>query len=116
MTKPEDLIRERDHVGVAGCMNCGLPLVRNHHPDAGKPSHINIVGCPSGCLPCTEQRANGRYRVIVELRTWLEDELQKYPDDRKRRYVLGEALAKLNQLEEARRVAYHKSHNPKGLE
>jgi hypothetical protein len=97
------------HGIVIGCMNCGLPLVPNHHPDAGKPEHINTVGCPSGCLPCTEKRANGRHKVIVGLRIWLEDELQKFPDDRKRRYVLDEVLAKLNQLEESRRVAYHAS-------
>jgi hypothetical protein len=35
------------------CHKCGLPLVENPHPEAGKPNHYLEVGCPAECLPCT---------------------------------------------------------------
>jgi hypothetical protein len=107
-------------MAIPACINCGLPLVQNHHPDAGKPLHINTVGCPTGCLPCTEKRANGRQKVIAAMRIWLEDQASllidtthpdfwDHPNDMVRHEVLNEVLSKLNELEEQRRVAYHAS-------
>lgn len=110
----------REQPIVIGCMNCGLPLVQNHHPDAGKPEHINTVGCPSGCLPCTQKRAKGRHKVIAGMRLWVEEQIKHcedtshedfwdHPNDKLRHDVMSEVLAKLNELEESRRIAYHAS-------
>ena len=40
--------------------------------------------------------------TLTGLRAWIAEELEKFPGDRKRRYVLGEVLAKMDQLEEPR--------------
>lgn len=101
---------------VIRCLTCDLPLVRNHHPDAGKPEFINVVGCQTGCLPCAEKRANGRQKMIAELYTWIESEafalkelsmqhggvrnLDSKIDE------LHRVLNKIKALEEQRRVAY----------
>lgn len=57
------------------CINCGLPLVPNHHPDAGKPESLNVVGATQGCLPCAEKRATGRQRVYAEFVRWLDEQI-----------------------------------------
>lgn len=53
------------------CINCGLPVTLNHHPLAGKPSHLNVVGAKYGCLPCAEKRANGRRGIITALKEYM---------------------------------------------
>lgn len=110
--KPRDKSAPVDCV-VIRCLTCDLPLVPNHHPDAGKPQFINVVGCQKGCLPCAEKRANGRREVITSTRIWLEDEIRVLderdmwtPQERERHHVLREVLGKLNASEDERRSKY----------
>lgn len=35
------------------CHKCGLPKVRNQHPEAGEPQQYLNIGCPTECLSCT---------------------------------------------------------------
>jgi hypothetical protein len=44
------------------CHKCGLPLVANPHPEAGKPGHYLEVGCPTECLPC----------LVLNRHTWAQ--------------------------------------------
>lgn len=96
---------ESDHKG-APCIICGLPQTRNPHPDAGKPSHLNILGAMWGCLPCAERRANGRARVIAQMKDWLDSELKEglCPE-----FVaaIRKVRTKLMDLDEERRVRFH---------
>ncbi len=55
---------------VSNCPNCGLPQTLNPHPNAGKPKYLNVIGASVGCLPCAEKRANGRHRLIADLKAW----------------------------------------------
>jgi len=86
------------------CMNCGLPRVPNHHPDAGKSEHIGYIGTQYGCLPCAEKRDNGRNKIWIELFAWFtkmaEQEEMVHPE---------EAKIKMLQLEQARRLEFHES-------
>jgi hypothetical protein len=88
------------------CVVCGLPQTRNPHPEAGKPSHLNIVGAMWGCLPCAERRANGRHRLIADLGRWLNHETKEgtCPEFLA---AIRKVREKLAELDEARRVAFH---------
>ena len=60
------------------CQICGHPLVRNPHPDAGRPKELNRVGALYGCLPCANARANSRLKLIGDFRRWLENEVAEF--------------------------------------
>lgn len=85
------------------CINCGLPLTKNTHPEAGTLKMLNTVGAVYGCLPCAERRANGRREVIAALARWL----QKAEDQGTLEVSANDVLQKLAELENARRRAYH---------
>ena len=96
------------------CHNCGLPLVKNPHPDAGKLLAINRVGTAWGCLPCAERRANSRGRLMEKFRGWLRrnnDVLHDAADasegsnlfDRGRAAQAGRAIEELDSMEEERK-------------
>ena len=103
------------------CLNCGLPLLKNYHPLAGKPEHMNYVGAGGGCLPCAERRANGRRRLIIELKSWLQSESDKlvgnqpspgrWADDEDfwRHETLESVLSKVVQLDERRRIEFNRT-------
>jgi len=40
------------HEANGTCWRCGNSLVRNPHPDAGKPSSLLEVGATVVCIPC----------------------------------------------------------------
>lgn len=88
----------------ATCINCGLPLTKNPHPQAGTPEMLNVVGYVFGCLPCAEKRANGRSWVLTHFRIWLQRIID---DENSPAPCLQEVLDKLNALDEDRRKAFH---------
>lgn len=94
------------------CLNCGLPLTRNPHPEAGTIPKLNTLGAMWGCLPCAERRATGRRRMFCELSNWLEDQ------ENKTRYVpllsdvYKQVRTKLNGMEEQRRQDFRKQDLP----
>lgn len=49
------------------CLNCGLPMTRNPHPQAGNPADLLHVGASFECLPCTYGRAYRRFEKIKRL-------------------------------------------------
>jgi len=71
------------------CHKCGLPKVRNQHPQAGEPQHYLEIGCPTECLSCTvgsrhqwyqrAMAAEGKLRLVgidpTTTREALEDSL-----------------------------------------
>lgn len=100
---------------IMPCVVCHLPQTRNPHPDAGKPSHLNEVGAMWGCLPCAERRANGRRKLITELKQWLKESIEHLDGDdeppgqlmRIRLKTLAEVAAKIDAMEEQRRHDFH---------
>jgi len=54
------------------CVTCDTPLVKNPHPDAGKPEALNRVGALYVCVPCVSIRANSRRDMFNDFRQWLE--------------------------------------------
>lgn len=86
---------------AAQCVNCGLPMTRNTHPDAGKPEMLNVVGASYGCLPCAERRANGRRDSLNRMSLWLAQ------CSRDGVAVTADlVLQRLSELEDARRASY----------
>lgn len=49
------------------CLNCGLQMSRNPHPDAGKVSSLMTVGATWECIPCTYNRAVTRGHKLRDL-------------------------------------------------
>lgn len=43
----------------AGRCTCGMPMSRNPHPDAGKPTALLAVGASYVCIPCTVRGRHG---------------------------------------------------------
>lgn len=96
---------------VIACPNCGLPMLTNPHPDAGKPDRLNEVGAVLCCLPCAEKRANGRHRVIADLWRWIDDAIENeersgFEDARK---AFERTRNELKRLEDNRRLAFSES-------
>lgn len=69
------------------CHKCGMPLLDNPHPEAGKPEHVLEVGCQKECLPCT----------VLSRHTWA-GRAQKAESE------LREAKQRIAELEAARRA------------
>ena len=111
----ETQVRERKASGFrivtwerVKCPTCGLPVSVNPHPEAGKPSHLNIVGATWGCLPCAEKRANGRARMIAALRAFIDTNLEATdPDDDRMVACFEMMLRKIDELDEERRREFH---------
>ena len=92
-------------------------MVENHHPHAGKPGYYTNVGCPTGCLPCAEQRAAGREKLIADLIRWAEGEMEALSvisgrhggilSIDSKRDELKRVVDKIRELEEIRRVELH---------
>ncbi len=85
----------------SGCINCGLPLVKNPHPNAGKMEMLMWIGPVYVCVACVEKRANGRRELLRKLVRWLQE----------REDV--ETLSKIAELEEEFRLKYHEADTPK---
>lgn len=52
--------------------DCGLPMARNPHPDAGKPDVLLNVGATYVCIPCTVRTRHGWANQARERRLELE--------------------------------------------
>lgn len=55
------------------CHKCGLPMIANPHPDAGKPGSYLQVGCPTECLPCTVKSRHEWSRRAAAVETELRE-------------------------------------------
>jgi hypothetical protein len=58
--------------------SCGMPMIQNPHPDAGKADHYQDVGATHECIPCLvknrkewEQRSQAAENRIAELEALL---------------------------------------------
>ena len=84
----------------AECLNCGLLQTLNPHPKAGKLGVLNVIGSKYGCLPCAEKRANGRARMLVELKDWLAIQSEE-------NVSLKEIIQKIDELDNLRKKRFH---------
>ena len=76
---PDDAMRklltehDRSNPQPGHCYKCGLPMVENPHPDAGKPGSYLQVGVQWECLPCSISIRHGWYKETMKLRMELAD-------------------------------------------
>jgi hypothetical protein len=86
-------------------------MIANPHPDAGKMNSLNDVGATYGCLPCAEKRANGRRRMLEQLRQWIDarrDESMEL-NEVARVLTLDDVSVQIGELEKRRRREFRES-------
>lgn len=63
---------------AAWICECGLPMARNPHPDAGKPARLREVGATWVCVPCTVLGRHKAHRDAREALDALEAEREAH--------------------------------------